>query len=202
MRKWNTAVVSREEQRQQKRQAVLNVGVRLFNDRGYSQTSLDDIASELNITKRTIYYYVENKEEILQECIRIGIKFIEEIVELCANKKAPPLDLIRVLVEKYSKWLSQDIGAALVLTKEISLSPEIRTSLRDAKRALDTCLRGMIQAGIDDGSIRVCDPRFASAAIFGALNWVPFWNRDGKPAPEDQISSQFLDIFLSGLEPR
>lgn len=200
--KWNAAVASREEQRAQKRQAVLDAGVRLFNDRGYAQTSLDDIAKELNITKRTIYYYVRNKEEILQECIRIGIEFIDGIVARSANNAAPPLDRIKLLVEDYAEWLSDDTGAALVLTNEISLSPEVRTNLRAAKRRLDASLRDLIREGIEDGSVAPCDPQFVAAAMFGALNWVPFWNRTTHPAPSGIISREFLGFFLKGLEKR
>src|SRR6478735_11133643 len=56
-----------------KREAVIHAAARAFNERGYHNTSLDDIASALRVTKPTIYYYVENKEQLLFECFCAGL---------------------------------------------------------------------------------------------------------------------------------
>ncbi len=64
--------------RERKREAVILTAARAFRERGYHNTSLDDIASELNVTKPTVYHYVENKEQLLFECFRAGLNQIME----------------------------------------------------------------------------------------------------------------------------
>ncbi len=64
----------RELQRQAKRDAVLQAGAQLFNERGFHATSLDDIAARLGVSKPTLYYYVKNKDQILIECVRQGLE--------------------------------------------------------------------------------------------------------------------------------
>ena len=56
-----------------KREAVIHAAARAFNERGYHNTSLDDIAAALEVTKPTIYYYVENKEQLLFACFCAGL---------------------------------------------------------------------------------------------------------------------------------
>ena len=68
----------REQQREAKRQAVLQAAAQLFNERGFHATSLDDIAARLNVTKPTLYYYVKNKDEILLQCVRQGLDMMLE----------------------------------------------------------------------------------------------------------------------------
>ena len=63
----------RAAERTRKRDAVILAAARAFKERGYHNTSLDDIASILHVTKPTIYHYVENKEQILFECFRTGL---------------------------------------------------------------------------------------------------------------------------------
>lgn len=196
---WNDAVTSRDEQRRQKRQAVLSAGAKLFNDQGFERTSLDDIAAELNVTKRTIYYYVQSKEEILFECLKLGMEFIEQVTEELNKSGLPPLDRLDEMVRRYGSWVATDIGASLALTNVSSLSEDRATELRESKRELNNKMRAMIEDGIADGSINPCDPFMATAAIYGALNWIPKWNRRGRQLPHEEISDAFLQLFMNGL---
>ena len=69
---------SRERQRDRevKREAVIRAAAHAFNRKGYHNTSLDDIAAALEVTKPTVYYYVTNKEQLLFECFVAGVEQI------------------------------------------------------------------------------------------------------------------------------
>src|SRR5512139_1655445 len=60
-----------------KREAVILAAARAFAERGYHNTSLDDLAASLKVTKPTLYLYVPNKEAILFECFRAGLEQIQ-----------------------------------------------------------------------------------------------------------------------------
>jgi AcrR family transcriptional regulator len=64
----------RKADRIAKREAVLRSAVRMFNDRGFHATSLDDVAAALGISKRTIYHYLASKDQVLLECMTIGLQ--------------------------------------------------------------------------------------------------------------------------------
>src|SRR6202453_1205851 len=67
-----------QRNRDVKREAVIRAAARAFNARGYHNTSIDEIAAALNVTKPTIYYYVANKEQLLLECILTGLERVLE----------------------------------------------------------------------------------------------------------------------------
>ena len=67
----------RAQQRELKRNAVLQTAAQLFNERGFHATSLDDIAERLNVSKPTVYYYVESKDQILLECVKIALDLMQ-----------------------------------------------------------------------------------------------------------------------------
>ena len=85
---WDTAS-NRALQREVKRNAVLQTAAQLFNERGFHATSLDDIAERLNVTKPTLYYYVESKDQILLECVRTALDLmrsgIAEVSAACGS---------------------------------------------------------------------------------------------------------------------
>lgn len=200
--RWNNAVASREEQRAQKRHAVLMAGAKLFCEKGYEGTSLDDIAAELSITKRTIYYYVQSKEEILFGCNKLGLEYIDEIADLCSDAALTPLERINKMVLSYADWVSTDLGACLIMISDRSLSTDHKKQLRATKLRLDLLMQSILREGIEEGSIRPGDPRIMTSAIFGALNWLPRWNRGAKPISYEMIAQDYIDLFVQGLKPR
>src|SRR3546814_3852597 len=71
-------VREREVERAETRQAVLVAAVRMFNERGFHATSLDDVAASLGVTKPVIYHYLGNKDQVVFECVRIGLAQLRE----------------------------------------------------------------------------------------------------------------------------
>ncbi|WP_288902960.1 TetR/AcrR family transcriptional regulator [uncultured Sneathiella sp.] len=199
---WSEVTFDQDDLREQKRMAVLRTGARLFNEHGFDRTSLDDIASELNVSKRTLYYYVKNKDDILFECNRLALEFMQETMANSQNNDLPPLDRIAMIMTHYMELLSNDFGACLVLSKDTVLSKESQKLLRDGRRKLDHAVRDLLQKGIEDGSIAPCEPRTAAAALFGAFNWVPHWRLNGNSESYTEIGESFLTIFLNGLRVR
>lgn len=198
-RSWTTSGVSREGRREAKRQAVLQAGARLFNDHGYEQTSLEDIAAALKITKRTIYYYVQSKEDILFGCHQQGLGVLGETMAQSQNPDLPVLERIALLIRGYCAWVSSDLGATIAMVREHSLSPERRQALRASKAEVDFQLRSLIKQGVAEGRLRPCDPKLVAAAVFGALNWIPHWNRVADPVPQEQIAEQYLHLVMQGM---
>src|SRR5437764_15104202 len=66
----------RRRDRELKREAVIRAAAREFNRKGYHNTSLDDIAARLEVTKPTVYYYVTSKEQLLLQCFVAGAEQI------------------------------------------------------------------------------------------------------------------------------
>jgi len=196
---WNEEKLSRDEQRQRKRMAVLRTGARLFNERGFDRTSLVDIANELNVSKRTLYYYVENKDDILFQCSRLAMEFMSDEIIKSKETASPALQRIESLMRVYMELLSNEFGSCLVLCQDDVLSNENQKILRQERTILDHRVRDLINEGMEDGSISPCDPKYATAAIFGAFNWVPYWNKASNTQPYNEVADQFLKIYIKGL---
>lgn len=192
----------REEHRAARRQAVLRTAAHLFNVHGFDRTKLEEIAAALSVSKRTLYYYVRNKEDILFQINKVAYDVLEPALVQCADDSLTPLARIRIFLTDYAKLLSDDFGACIVLNRHNVLDPASARALRDNWRRLDLMLRGLIGAGIADGSIAPCDPKHVTAALFGAINWLPYWRQpDSRPSYEE-IAEDYIRLFFQGLEPR
>jgi hypothetical protein len=82
------------------------------------------------------------------------------------------------------------------------LSQESRAVLHEGYKKVDFAIRQLLKEGVEEGSIKPCDPKFTAAAIFGAFNWLPYWHRDGSEESYSEIAEQFLTTFVDGLGQR
>jgi len=192
----------RARQREVKREAVILAAARIFKERGYHHTTLDDIAADLNVTKPTLYYYLENKEQIIYECFRVGIGRITAGLAELEAADAPGRDKLEALVQRYAEVMASDFGWCMVRVEEQDLGPAMARRIKQLKSPIDQGIRRLIRAGIEDGSIRDCDPKMTAFALAGALNWIGYWYRAGAPLTPAQIADRFVDLFDHGLRPR
>jgi AcrR family transcriptional regulator len=185
-----------------KREAVIRAAARAFNAAGYHNTSLDDIAAALHVTKPTIYYYVENKEQLLFQCFLAGLEPINAALRAAAALRLPARERLAAVLRDYARAIASEYGWCMVRAADQDLSREMRAHIQALKSGIDQGIRRLIRDGIEDGSIQRCDPKMTAFAIAGALNWIAHWYRENQQLNADQIAESFLRIFEHGLTPR
>lgn len=191
---------ARAEERERKRAALLLAAVRMFNDRGFHATSLDDVAASLGVTKPVIYHYLGNKDQVLFECVRIGIDQMREAAEAARHAPGSGLERLKAFLRDYARLHMCDFGRCVARTGDEALSPESRIQFRALKRELDGTLREMIAEAAADGSARVEDVRFTAFALAGALGWTARWHKPDGELSSDEVAARIVDILCSGIE--
>ena len=192
----------RDEQFQLKREALLQMAVRLFNERGYQATSLADIADHLNVTKPALYYYVSGKEEILLECQRRGTVRFGELIDADAHHPGSGLERFQDFIARYVDVVTTDFAACVVRSGPDALGPQGRAEILRGRRKLEQTLEDILRKGSADGSMAPCDTKMSAFTIFGALHWLCFWFRDDGPLSRTEIAQRMTALFTRGLEPR
>lgn len=198
---WGT-VEDRARERSDKRDAVLHAAVRLFNLNGFHATSLDDVAAVLAVTKPTIYHYFSSKDEILFECVRLGLEGIRDAAADAAARGGTGAAQLRVLIHAYALIKTRDFGICVSRTTDDQLRPESRAKFRAMKREINEILQGIVAKGMADGSLQDGDARLVAFTISGALNWIARWYRPtGQMAPEE-IADSMVTTLMAGVMPR
>ncbi len=191
----------RARERENKREAVLVAAARVFRERGVHNATLDDIASFLNVTKPTIYYYLSSKEQIIFECFRLGIGRIAAALAELGKTRDSGREKLAALVRRYVEVMASDFGWCMVRVEDHDVSPAVARRINSMKSEIDQGIRRLIREGAADGSIRECDPKMAAFALAGALNGIGHWYRAGEPLSPGEIATRFLELFEKGLQP-
>ena len=185
-----------------KRDAVLRAAVQMFNERGFHQTSLDDVAARLGVSKPTIYHYLGNKDQVLLECVTIGLTQLLEAAETARQETGNGAQRLTRFLQRYAEINMDDFGRCVIRTADEALGPASRQQFRALKRRIDTAMRALIEEGIADHSIAPVDPRMLAFALAGALNWPARWHEAGGSLNPEQIAQQLVELLARGFLPR
>ncbi|HEY6124715.1 MAG TPA: TetR/AcrR family transcriptional regulator [Steroidobacteraceae bacterium] len=185
-----------------KRDAVILAAARAFRERGYHNTSLDDLAASLKVTKPTLYLYVPNKEAILFECFRAGLAQIQATLKECESARGPARERLFAFIRGYAAAIVGDFGWCMLRAEDQHLGAAMSRRIKLLKAGIDKRMRALIDAGVADGSIRACDTRMTAFALAGALNWMGHWYREDASLRPAEIADRFIDVFNRGLRGR
>jgi len=187
---------------ERKRHAVILTAARAFRERGYHNTSIDDVAKALNVTKPTIYHYVPNKEQLLFECFHAGLRQIMDAFAVAEDSRQNARERLGAVMKGYAEAITSEFGWCMVQAENQDLSPAMSKRVRALKSEIDHGIRGLIEAGALDGSIRKCDAKITAFALAGAMNWIAYWYASGEALTPTAIADRFVELFLLGLQPR
>ncbi|WP_339949517.1 TetR/AcrR family transcriptional regulator [uncultured Albimonas sp.] len=181
--KWNGKFAAPSEQHAEKRRMILREAAEAFNDRGYHNVSLDEVASRLGITKTVFYYYFRDKNHVLLSCVEIGFELAETAMAEAESRPGAALDRVVAFTRLYVEGITSDLGACAVLTDLTSLHPSDLDEVRARQRRFGRRLIRLVKAGVEDGSIEVEDPSAAVSWIVSAPLMLPrltaLWGETG-----------------------
>lgn len=193
---------NREEQRRLKTDLLLKVAAECFNNKGFSGTSLKDVARKLNITDAALYYYVKNKEELVNLCYMRAVKLAEAAFERAVLEGKDPLEKLQLYIRYQIEEICGDDGPVAILSEIPALKPKHRDHILERSRELSKRFTAIIEEGVKDGSIHATNPIATSDAILGAVNWIPKWYKPDSNLNQDDITASFIELFTLGLRHR
>lgn len=165
--------------RRGKREAVLDAAARQLNARGVSNASLGEIAAGLGITRAALYYYVEDRDDLVFQCYRRACEAMARDLDAAAKADGSGMDRLLVFIDRA---LDPDRAEPAALA-EVGALPQLqRETIEGLHHGNVAQLIDLIEAGQADGSVRDCDPLIVAQAIVGVVSWIPLVPRwTGEP---------------------
>ena len=200
MPRWKNVLQTSEEVYRLKRSAVLREATRIFARRGYHDTSLDEIAEALQVSKGTLYNYVEDKQEILFECHKMALDIGDQALAFADANATTGYARLRLMLRAYLTWLNGALGGGGVASDVTALRATDRKAVIVRRDSVQDRMVAYIERGIADGSLRKVDPRLAVYTIMGAVNAVQSWYSPDGRLTMAAITHTMVDLLLHGMD--
>jgi AcrR family transcriptional regulator len=190
----------RERKKQATREALARAGLELFVERGYDETTLDEIADAAGVSTRTIFAYFPSKEDILFSMLeRMGRALARALQE-----RPPGVDALTALREFILSTAPEktelDCRLAQAITSDATLASHRRARIGQLQEVLAAAIADDLGVGGDDRR-----PQIAAASLTAAFELLELDVRPGawKPPTREEIAGAIdpvLSFVRAGLD--
>lgn len=191
----------RERKKQQTRQTIAHVALRLFAERGYDQTTLAEIAEAANVAPRTIFAYFESKEDILLCGER---SFLDDLRRRLDERPAgtTTVDALRQFLSEIPQHDEYDV----LRKKVMSENPELQMKAHAGHTQLEPMLAASIakDLGAEPDDLQpILAAASVTAAFISVRDRIFAAEAGGEPMTHERAMAtldQVLEFLRGGLE--
>lgn len=184
-----------------KRDQVIEAARKLFHKFGFKKVSMDEIAKEAGVTKKTIYMYFGSKEELLKYFIQEEIKNMEKIVEEIEAKNLEFFETVNQAIYEILKYRkNQDFLNIIAKEAELIKNPIITDSLSMIDGKIQNYIKNKLQKAKAKGYIEYEDIDVMTFLIYKMyIALIIEWNTKEKGLNEQMLAKTISDLLKKGL---
>ena len=188
------------------RQEILRTAARLFQQRGYDATSMNDVAAALKLSKGGLYHHFQSKDEILFEIMNHAMEITQERVLAPVRGIADPTERLRALIRLHMEVVlsPRDREITVMLHENHPLPPTLRKRINQRKKEYVHFVEGLIAEVQKEnqrarGTPGAVSPRAAAFALLGMINWIYQWYKPEGNLQAHNLIPQFTELVLGGI---
>lgn len=184
-----------------KREAIRIAAARLFRDKGYSATSMRDLAEAVDLKAPSIYNHFLSKEEILRHiCFENARRFLDGLSEI-EKMKSSAGEKLRALIRMHILIATEDATSIIAFNDEWRhLSEPFLSEFSAIRRDYERRFQAIIEEGIRKGEIKDINPFVVTYTIFSSMRWLYDWFKPGRSISAEDIEGYITQLLMEGLE--
>jgi AcrR family transcriptional regulator len=184
------------------RQEILRTAARLFQQRGYDATSMNDVAAALKLSKGGLYHHFQSKDEILFEIMNHAMEITQERVLAPVRSIPDPEERLRALIRLHMEVVlsPRDREITVMLHENHPLPPTLRKRINHRKKEYVHFVESLIGEVQDARKAKsTVSPRAAAFALLGMINWIYQWYKPEGNLQAHNLIPQFTDLLFGGI---
>lgn len=185
-----------------KGEQILNAAKNLFTNYGFKKVSMDEIASEAGVTKKTVYTYFSSKEELLKYCIKEELQNMRKIIENVESKKLDFMETVHQVIYNLLKYKKNcKFLKMLFKESEILKNEQLKENLKIVDKEIQNYIRKQLELAIQNDKIELQNIDITTFLIYKMyIALMIDWNEDYKKLDEKEIADNILHFLVNGLK--
>jgi AcrR family transcriptional regulator len=180
---------------------IMEEATRLFADRGFAGTSLQDIADATGLTRPALYHYFGSKEDLLSRLVsELTEGPADELAEIRARTGTTATGRLRDMAFAVAlRQASQPARFRALVRSEAELSEALSKVYDHGRRRVLKEFSSVIEEGVRGGEFRPVDPRIAALGVIGLCNWVAWWHRPGDQRADRGVADSLAEMAVASV---
>jgi len=196
-------MVERKNSKGLKKQSVIaRAASKLFDRKGYLETTMDDIAAMAKVSKGSLYYYFSTKEEILFFILDTYMELALRNLDSELEKIEEPFSKLRFFISRHVELYVNHLDEAKTLLEEgHCLSRNRREHIAEKERKYSRIVSGLIRDLFKGANMPSGDEiTVMTFLLFGMCNWIYSWYSPKGPVTPDNLSRIVWRIYMEGVK--
>ncbi|HLE65109.1 MAG TPA: TetR/AcrR family transcriptional regulator [Candidatus Bathyarchaeia archaeon] len=173
------------EYKEEARARIVKAALRTFSEKGYHQTTMDDIAKRLGVSKGALYLYFPSKEELFRGCYETAPQAFSEILRSTFKDFRNPMQNVQDFFDKMQERFASNSALSYEIFAQASRNPAIRKILKENydeyARIMTRFLEEMKERGVLEKNL---ETRALAKALIALWNGMETILTVGFPASE------------------
>ena len=183
-----------------KRDIILEEAAKLFKERGYSGTSMRDLAEKVGMEAPSMYNHIRSKDEILEIiCFHIANTYVSQLSKIESSEDSF-IDKLKALIRLHIRMIIEDGAAVSVTNNDWKFLPDDKLKeFKDIRRGYEKRFAAIIEQGMAAGEFHEVNVSVALFTILSAVRWVELWYRPNRGVSAKALEETITTILLNGL---
>ena len=183
-----------------KKGIITSIAIDLFAKKGFSVTSMRDIAKAAKVNVALIYYYFKNKEEILYHIIEQSSRDLLRILREIQSQECDPFDCLKKMIQRQILFSRNSWKQTKLITIEAdNLYGQRKRACLKLQREIYDIYMEQLQRLKDSGCLVDVNMTVINFTIFGMINWFYRWYKKDETLSEEDIANEMLRIIERGI---
>jgi len=183
-----------------RRNDIAEAGYKLFSKSGFMGTSVEEVAKFLNVDKRTLYNYLEKKEDLLYVVFCRYLPIFTEEVSAKINQISDPREKLKTAIKADLELTSEYENFVMLVSRELRYLDEesIQSTLELIKKNYQI-FENILKEGIESGVFKPHNPTIVTFAIKAQIHMIATYRWGLRDFSFKEIASQIIDNVLGGI---
>ena len=179
---------------------IFETSMKLFAEKGYDATSIEEITATVGVAKGTLYYHFSSKEEIFNFLIEEGVKLLKNSITIKTSKLDNSIDKIKAITLIQIKILVKYENFISMILSQIWGNDERSKICKKYVFEYMEIIEGIVSQGIDRGEIIEGDAKVIASGIFGFISSSFIYKmRIGQKIEIQKLFNEIDKIFIREL---
>ena len=179
---------------------IFETSMKLFAEKGYDATSIEEITATVGVAKGTLYYHFSSKEEIFNFLIEEGIKLLQNSVDIKTARHNNYIDKIKAIVLIQIKIVAKYENIITILLSQFWGTKERNKKCQELVYQYIGKIEKIVQEGIEKGEIKKGDTRAIASEIYGLIcSTLVYKKREIENMNIMQLYHEYENTVINGL---
>ena len=184
-----------------RKDVIIAKAAKLFREKGFSATSMRDLAEHVGVEAASLYNHIASKAEILQEiCFKTANNFTQHIEEVDTAPGKNAIEKLQAILRFHIRQMVDNYEEVYVTDREWKhLTDPYLSNMQNQRRAYRQRIASIIEDGIRQGDIKDIDAPTAVLIMLHAVSGIESWHRSKQKIAAEKLEDNMVMILVDGL---